>query len=340
MEVTTKKNKTDNTPAIIVKVSTTKTQNNSPYFTASGKITAVNNSVLSTRTSGFVDRIYVKVGDTVAKGKLLLSISNTDLQAKLAQINARITEATAAYNIAKKDYNRFKNLLKEDSASQKEVDDMTVNFEMAQARLEAVNEMKNEINAQFKYVNITAPFYGVITNKFIETGNLANPGAPLIAIESPDNFEVSLSVPESEISQIKNGTIVRVLVKSISQSIPGIVTEVSTSATNTGGQYAVKIALNKTDTAILSGMYTSVKFPSKRKLSTNNVLIPIEAIITKGQLSGIYTISQNQTALLRWLRLGRTFGNEIEVLSGLNAQEKFIISADGKLYNGAKVSIQ
>jgi hypothetical protein len=130
------------------------------------------------------------------------------------------------------------------------------------------------------------------------------------------------------------------LVKSISQSLPGIVTEVSTSATNTGGQYAVKITLNKTEVALFSGMYTSVTFPSKRKPSTNNVLIPLEAIITKGQLSGVYTISQNQTALLRWLRLGKTFGNEIEVLSGLNAQEKFIISADGKLYNGAKVSIQ
>lgn len=335
-----KENKTDNTPAIAVKVSATNAQNNSAYFTASGKIKALNNSVLSTRTSGFVDEIYVKVGDKVSKGKLLLSISNTGLQAKLAQINASITEATAAYNIAKKDYNRFKNLLKEDSASQKEVDDMTANFEMAQARLKAVNEMKNEINAQFKYVNITAPFNGVITNKFIETGDLANPGMPLISIESPGDFEVSLRVPESEISQIKNGTKVSVLVKSISQSIPGMVTEVSTSATNTGGQYAVKITLNKTETAILSGMYTSVKFPSKRKSSTNNVLIPIEAIITKGQLSGVYTISQNQTALLRWLRLGKTFGNKIEVLSGLNAQEKIIISADGKLYNGAKVSIQ
>ena len=70
------------------------------------------------------------------------------------------------------------------------------------------------------------------------------------------------------------------------------------------------------------------------------VLIPTDAIVTNGQLSGVYTVSQTNTALLRWLRLGRTFGNQVEVLSGLNSNEAYIISADGKLYNGLKISVQ
>jgi len=164
----TKETAKDQTPAIPIEVSSINSENSTPFFTASGKIEAINNVTLSTRTSGYVDVIYVKVGDKVEKGKLLLSINNTGLQAKRAQVNAAITEATAAYTIAEKDFTRFKNLFAENSASQKEMDDMTANFEMAKARLEAANQMKNEINAQFKYVDIKAPFTGVITNKFMQ----------------------------------------------------------------------------------------------------------------------------------------------------------------------------
>ncbi|MFK5982804.1 MAG: efflux RND transporter periplasmic adaptor subunit, partial [Flavobacteriaceae bacterium] len=73
-----KKEAVNNTPAIGVKVSSVNAENNSPFFTASGKIKATNQITLSTRTSGYVDNIYVKVGDKVAKGKLLLSINNAD----------------------------------------------------------------------------------------------------------------------------------------------------------------------------------------------------------------------------------------------------------------------
>jgi RND family efflux transporter MFP subunit len=330
----------NNTASIPVTVSAVNSENNNQFFTVSGKIEAANQIQLSTRSSGFIDHIYVNVGDKVKKGKLLLSINNSDLQAKRAQINATIGQAQAAFNSAERDYNRFKQLFSDQSASQKEMDDMTVNFEMAKAGLEAANQMKNEINSQFKYVEIRAPFDGVITNKFMEAGDLANPGMPLIALESPGDFEVSLWVPESQISQIKTGTKVDVLVKSMNQTIKGTVTEVSTSAYNTGGQYQVKIALDKTDYQILSGMYTTVKFPSEKKSTTNTVLIPTSVIIKNGQLSGIYTVSQSQTALLRWLRLGKTYGDKVEVLSGLNSEEQYIVSAEGKLYNGVKVTIQ
>ena len=74
--------------------------------------------------------------------------------------------------------------------------------------------------------------------------------------------------------------------------------------------------------------------------NTNIVLIPEKVIVRRGQLSGIYTVSQNQTALLRWLRLGKTHGDKVEVLSGLNSEEQFIIYAEGKLYNGVRVTIQ
>ncbi|SDL30733.1 RND family efflux transporter, MFP subunit [Salinimicrobium catena] len=312
------------------------------FLTASGKIEAVNSANLSTRMMGFIEDIHVKVGDKVNKGELLVSINNSDLQAKRAQVNAGITEAEAAYNNAKKDYERFKALYEKESASQKEMDDQTARFEMAKARLEAAKQMKNEVNSQFAYVNIRAPFSGVITNKFAEEGTMANPGQPLLAIESPGKFEVMARVPESEISRIETGTKVDVNVKSIDQTIPGTVSEVSTSARNTGGQYMVKIALEDTEAKLLSGMYATVRFPIEKKEETASqaVMIPQDAIITRGDLQGVYTVSSQNTAMLRWLRLGRTYGDQVEVLSGLNPEEAYIVSADGKLFNGAKVSVK
>jgi len=331
----------DNSPAIKVKVNQVKANTNNPFLSVSGKVKAMNSADLSTRMMGYVNKVHVNVGDKVRKGQLLVSINNADLQAKKAQVNAGITEATAAFNNAQKDYNRFKNLFADNSASQKEMDDMTANFEMAKARLEAANQMKNEINAQFTYSNITAPFSGTITGKNIKAGNMANPGMPLISIETPGDFEVMAMVPETEISQIKTGATVDVLVKSINKTIKGKVTEVSTSAKNTGGQYLVKIDLEKTDAKILSGMFTTVQFPVERKMDNEGmILIPTEAIVNSGQLSGVYTVSQSNKALLRWLRLGRTYGNQVEVLSGLSSDESYIISADGKLFNGAKILIQ
>ncbi|MCK5401065.1 MAG: efflux RND transporter periplasmic adaptor subunit [Flavobacteriaceae bacterium] len=330
----------DNSSPIVVKVSSITQDSDNPFLSASGKIEAVNSANLSTRIMGFVDKIYVNVGDKVKKGKLLLSINNADLEAKLAQVNANITEATAAYQNSEKDYNRFTSLFNDNSASQKELDDITAHYSMAKARLEAAKQMMNEINAQFSYVNIRAPFNGVITNKFIDAGNMANPGEPLLEIESPDKFQVMAMVPESQISQIIIGTKVDVLIKSLNKTLTGKVVEVSTSAKNTGGQYLVKIVLEKTD-GILSGMYVSVQFPvEKTKTTPNVVLVSTGALIHKGQLTGIYTVSQNNKALLRWLRLGRTFGDKVEVLSGLNIDEKYIISAEGKLYNGAKITIK
>ncbi|MEP2240343.1 MAG: efflux RND transporter periplasmic adaptor subunit [Maribacter sp.] len=335
-----KKTLADNSPAVAVQTKTVSEDSSNPFLTVSGKIEAAKSANISTRMMGYVDKIYVGIGDNVNKGQLLLSVNNADVSAQLAQVNAGITEAEAAYTNAEKDYNRFTALFNENSASQKELDDITANYNMAKARLESAKQMKNGVNAQMGYANIRAPFTGVVTNKFINAGDMANPGMPLMEVESPGSYQVLAMVPESEILAVKNDTEVNVQIKALSKSIKGKVTEVSTSSKNTGGQYMVKVILDKTDVQILSGMYATVQFPIARKTTSSAVMIPVEAIVKKGQLSGIYTVSQSNTALLRWLRLGRTFGDQIEVLSGLSADEQYIVSAEGKLFNGAKISNQ
>jgi len=335
-----KKAVADTTPAVSVQVGTVSEDSNNPFLTASGKIEAAKSANLSTRMMGYVDKIYVHVGDKVKNGQLLLSINNADVSAKLAQVNAGITEAQAAFNNAEKDYNRFTALFQENSASQKELDDMTANYSMAKARLESAKQMKNEVIAQLSYANIRAPFSGVVTNKFINTGDMANPGMPLLEVEAQGKYQVLAMVPESGILDIKTNSEVDVLLKSLGKTVKGKVTEVSTSAKNTGGQYLVKVVLEDSDANILSGMYATVQFPVERKVASNAIMIPTEAIVENGQLTGVYTVSQSNTALLRWLRLGRTFGDKVEVLSGLSADEEYIVSAEGKLFNGVKISVQ
>jgi RND family efflux transporter MFP subunit len=329
--------------AIAVKVSGVSENDNSPFVTASGKIEAENSANLSTRMMGYVTKVHVKVGQKVGAGQLLVSINNTDLQAKKAQVDASILQATAGYNNAKKDYDRFVNLYKQQSASQKELDDITARYEMAKAGLEGAKQMRNEVMAQFSYSNITAPFSGTVTNTFVKEGDMANPGMPLVSVEGASRLQVTAMVSENDIASIKKGMPVKVLVKSSNANLTGKVSEVSVSATNTGGQYLVKVNLDKTDSTVLSGMFVNVQFPVENKtqaVQTDRVLVPESALVKQGQLTGIYTIGTGNVAILRWLRTGKTFGNQVEVLSGLSASEQYIVSADGKLYNGALVSIQ
>lgn len=338
-----RKETADNPPAIPVKVSGNTTSTNPSFVTASGKIEAENSANVSTRMMGYVTNVHVKVGQKVNAGQLLVSINNTDLQAKKAQVEASILQATTAYNNAKKDYERFTALFNQQSASQKELDDMTSRYEMAKAGLEAAKQMRNEVVAQFGYSNITAPFSGEVTNTFVKEGDMANPGMPLVSLEGASRLQVTAMVSESDIANIQSGMAVNVLVKSINKTVTGKVTEVSSSAKNTGGQYLVKINLTQTDKAILSGMFVNVQFPIANKkqttVSTDKVLVPESALVKQGQLTGIYTIGNGDKAILRWLRIGKTFGNQVEVLSGLSSEESYIVSAEGKLYNGAKVKL-
>lgn len=335
-----KEKSTNQTPAVAVTVSSAGAENNTPFLTASGKIEAVNSASLSTRMMGFVNKVHVSVGQKVSKGQLLISINNADLSAKKAQTTAGITEAQAAFNSAEKDYERFQNLFAKNSASQKELDDQHANYEMAKARLEGARQMKNEVESQFAYVDLRAPFSGVVTNKYIDEGDMANPGVPLISVEGPGSFEVNASVPEREISKIRTGTDVQVLVKSLDIQLSGTVTEVSTSAKNTGGRYLVRVVLDKTDSDILSGMYATVQFPVEKTGDATTLLVPKESIVHRGELTGIYTVSLSSTAILRWVRLGRSLGDKVEVLSGLSADEKYIVDADSKLFNGVRLTIK
>ncbi len=327
-------------PAIPVTVEKVIATSGSASIFASGQVEAESSANLSTRLMGHVTRLHIKVGDRVRKGDLLISINTTDLEAKKAQVEASIIQAQAGYDNAKKDYERFQSLYEQGSASQKELDDMTTRFQMAEAGLKAAQHMKKEIEAHFTYAEIRSPFSGVVINTFVKEGDMANPGMPLVSVESTGSQQVAAMVSESDIKQIRKGLDVKVNIKSLDKMVDGTVTEVSRSAKNTGGQYLVKIDLDEEDESILSGMFVNVAFPVAQEYEGSRISIPTSSLVKKGQLTGVYTIGADDTAILRWLRTGKVSNEQVEVLSGLAANETFIAKADGRLYNGAKVSIQ
>lgn len=329
---------------VTVTVSKTTVANDLSQASASGKLVAKNSVNVSTRMMGYITNMKAEVGQNVSAGQLLVGINATDIQAKGGQANAQISQAQANYNIAKKDYERFQNLYQSQSASQKELDDMRARYEIAQAGLQAAQQMKNEVNAQYRYTNITAPISGTITAKYAEQGDMASPGMPLLTIESPSSLQAQVLVSEQNIALISNGMSVEVTLKSLNKTVSGTVSEISKSAANTGGQYMVKINIHN-GSGLLPGMFVNVQFPFKNSGKINqdfqeSMMVPKAALVENGQLTGVYVVSSQNTAVLRWLKTGKTVGDRVEILSGLNPKETYIVSSNGKLYNGAKIQIK
>jgi len=313
-------------------------------ISASGQVEAVQTASISTRVMGFITKLNVKVGDFVQKGQVIATISNQDMGAKRAQTDAQIAEAEAHVKNAQKDLDRFTALYNQQSATAKELDNVTLQYNAAKARLAAAKEMRNEVNAMMNYTVLTAPFSGVVIQKNAETGTMASPGMPIVVIEQAGSFQVSLSVPENVINAVKMGDVADVSIKSTGYSFKGKVAQINPSSQFTGGQYIVKVSVPDSEKkGLYSGMYVNVVVASKAvttPATANTVLIPASSIVYKDQLAGIYTVSTQNTALLRWLRLGKTYGTSIEVLSGLSAMEPFILTSDGKLFNGAAVTVK
>jgi RND family efflux transporter, MFP subunit len=340
-----KKDSIANTETAIVVSVSTPSGNEQQGWNISGQIEASQSANISSRVMGYITMLKVKVGDHVGKGQLLATISNQEILAKRSQTDAAITEALAAVKSAQKDFDRFTVLYNQQSATAKELDNVTLQYSAAKSRLEAARQMRNEANAMLGYTSLTAPFSGTVTQKLADVGSMANPGMPILTIEQSGSYQVSASVPENVINQIHQGAEAIVTIKSIDKTIKGEVTQINPSSQFTGGQYIIKVSIpDKDKTGLYAGMYANVSIPMKEDITVkgagNAVMVPLSSIENKDQLTGLYTIGNNNTALLRWVRLGKTLGDKVEVLTGLEKNETFIVSADGKLYNGAPVKIK
>lgn len=313
-------------------------------FYLSGQVVSKQTATISTRMMGYITKIYVKPGDRVSAGQLLVSISSDDVLAKKAQVQAMITEAEAAAKNAERDYERFKVLREKNSVSEKELENVSLQNTSMKAKVQMARQQLNEVNAMLAYTNIKAPFAGVITQKLADQGSMANPGMPILMMEQQGQLEIEASVPENYIQYVKVGDAAKIELKSLGATIDGKVSELSPSAYGTGGQYSMKLSITDSgNTNIRTGMYASILIPKKiteeNSNSSSKTMLDKSSIIYRDQLTGVYVVDSQNKAQLRWVRLGKTIGNQVEVLSGLTSDEKVILKSDAKLYNGKPVAI-
>lgn len=326
----------------IVKVdASSPAQSTNEGFYLSGEVTAKQTANISTRIMGYVNKIYVKPGDKVSEGQLLVSISSDEILAQKAQVQAMITEAEAAAKNAQRDYDRFKILRQQNSVSDKELENIALQNTSMNAKVQMARQQMNGVNAMLAYTNIRAPFSGVITQKTIDEGSMANPGMPILTIEQNGELQVTASIPENYIQYVKVGDVAKIELKSLELTIEGRVSELSPSAFRTGGQYSMKLAIDTKDKqSIRSGMYVNILIPNKTKENiASKIMLDKNSIVYRDQLTGVYVIDNQSQANLRWVRLGKTIGNQVEILSGLSQNDMVVSKAEGKLYNGVKVSV-
>jgi RND family efflux transporter MFP subunit len=308
---------------------------------ASGKIESKETALISTRVMGVITSIKVKPGDKVQKGQLLVTISSADILAKRSQAQAMVEEAEAALKDAQKDYERFAELYKQNSVSEKEFENVKLNFNSISAKAEAARQVQREADAMLSYTNLTAPFSGVITQRDSDAGSMANPGVPILMMEQSGSYQITASVSETDIANVREGAQALITIKSSGRTFDGRVTEVSPSSQFSGGQYSIKVSIpDRENDGLYSGMYVSVSLQAPGAMPNNMVLVPASAIVSKDQLTGLYTITEDKTAVLRWVRLGKAHGNQVQVLSGLSQDEKYVLESEGRLYNGAPVHVK
>ena len=303
--------------------------------TATGAIEAGTTVMVSTRMMGWVRDVHVTEGQQVAKGDLLVSIDDTDLRAKQAQAEAGIAEAKAVLANAEQMAKRFENLYADKSVSKQQLDDVLTGRDRARAGVRMAQAGLAEVKVHLSYLDIVSPVDGLVTRTAIEAGNMANPGMPLVYVETEGDMKVVAHLGEKDIASVAVGTLVDVDITSLADArftVP--VARINQAATPGSRTYDIEADLDASDPRLMSGMFARVTVPVGTREA---VLVPAVAIHARGQLTGVWTVDDAGIAHLRWVRLGRPQGEHVEVLAGLDGGETVVLASEQPLAEGDRV---
>lgn len=330
----------DKLPVANVKVQKAGLSEGTQQYQFTGRVEADDFAQLSTRVMGQITYLAVEEGDPVGAGQVLVQIKSADIQATVSRIEANIREAEAARRNVEINHNRIKTLYDKQSATRKELDDISTQLEMTQAQVDAARQARTEAQEMLGYAAITAPFSGTVVKKYASRGSLANPGQPILEIEGTGNFKVVAKVPESEINLFQIGDEINLFIEALGKNpLKGKVSQINRSAGQTQGQFEVNIQIQADAQALKtlkSGMFAQVTL-SKGK--SEGLTVAETLLVQRGQLTGLFTVNQQQQAMLRWVRTGRNVGGQVEILSGLTPGETYITQYEGKLVDGQKVKV-
>jgi RND family efflux transporter MFP subunit len=276
---------------------------------------------ISSKVSGNVQQVFVSPGQAVKAGDPLVQIDALEIQARLDQ-------AQAVRDQARKDLERFTTLLKQNALTQQE-------FDAAQSRARVAEGAVVEAQTMLGYTRITAPFDGLVTVKRADVGDLATPGKPLLDVEDPATLRLEADVPEALLERIKLSQKLTVRIPNLSRALEGVVAEVAPIADPASRTFRVKLDLPPTP-GLRSGLFGRVAVPVAE---VDAIRVPAGAVVLRGQMEIAFVVT-NQQAQLRLVKTGKLLGPEVEIVAGLSPGELLVVDGTSQLLDGQPVEVK
>lgn len=332
------------------------------FYEAVATINARTASTISAKLMGTVQAVHAQEGLKVHKGDLLLTIDPRTVTAQLEQAEAGLKEARraeasavsardaaqAAADLAAATYRRYKQLLDKSSVSQQEFEEVQSRYRQAkatraqaEAMVEAARSRIQQAEAALrqaalarKDAQVRAPYDGRVVAKMVDEGDLATPGTPLLTVEQEGVFCADLVLPERYIQSMKIGMQVRVQVPALDdREASGQVGRIIPAADARSRSFEVKVAMPE-GLDLKSGMFARVFLPIG---GTGILLVPETAVVTEGQLTGVFVVDPAGVARFRLVRTGKRYGDRVEIISGLQEKQRYVSDVPVQLADGMTV---
>jgi membrane fusion protein (multidrug efflux system) len=286
-----------------------------------GTVRAKLHSVIEAKVSGKIEQMLVVPGQEVKAGELLVQLDAREVQAQMDQ-------AAALRQQAESDLKRATDLFQQKILSSSEYDSAQSKFRVADA---AATEAKTLLG----YTKVTAPFAGVITRKYADVGDLAAPGKPLLEMEDARDLQLEADVPEAVIDRLTLGDKLGVRVSGVSNELAGVVSEIAPSADPNSRTFLVKLDLPPTS-GLRAGQFGRVAVPVGE---TSALRVPASAVLQRGEVELVFVVA-NGHAQLRIVKTGKRVGDEVELVSGVDAGEQVVTEGTSNLLDGQSVTLQ
>ena len=333
---------------------------------AVGTVRANNIAAVAPQVMGRIISLPVTEGVRVGKGALLATIDDTAIRAQLMAAEAMVAEAEAGREeveraiaqaeagktLAEKTYERFRKLHEEKVITPQEFDEVEVKRTVAVkdyersldkraqvvAKIAQAKAQADAARAMFSYTRVTAPFPGVVTEKKVDAGSMAVPGVPIVVLEDTGRYRLEASVPETYIGTLKVGSRVWVVLGTPpGKEIPGTISEVVPQVDPESRTFTAKVDLPAGGQRFRTGMFGRVLFPTGKE---DLLVVPQKAISRVGGYDALYTVTADNVARLVMVTTGKAFGDEVEILSGIEPGARVAISPLEKLVDGARVEVR
>ena len=291
---------------------------------AVGTIRAVQETTLSAEVMAKVLEVNVIAGQKVARGELLVRLDDGELRAQLQQVEAAVAAATAARDQARTEFERVKGLFAQNVASTIEYQRTETALKAAEADLQRAEQAQVGAAKNVSYTQIVSPFDGIVIDRRVSVGDIAMPQKVLLTLYDPTHMQLVASVRESLIDRIKPNQNMSVHLASLNRTCQGTVSEIVPESDVASRSFLVKVT-GPCSPEIHSGMFGRLLIP----LDTERwLVVPRAAVRNVGQLDMVDVAAADGRGLeRRVVQLGRTRGDDVEVLSGLKAGEQVALPA-------------